>query len=162
MIAIGPFQATVADLDGDLNPIATKVLVIGYASDTDKVMTVYPDGRMVMVERFTTTVDWRYNPDLNTWEDATPSSPLEEVLARAKRGLYAIAAYDHTDLCPNREDFSVWDCNCNTLKPDVMARMTLEHLEEMEDADAPELVGSGAAGEAASGSLQSSDDNVDR
>lgn len=130
MIAVGPFQAT--HTPGD-NPV--KVMVIGYAPENDKFLAIEANGNPSMFDRIDLNVDWHYDATTDNWGHANRSETLYRELAMASSALELIAAYTHTEDCRNKDDFTVWDCNCNPLKPDAMARYALEQLEEIRDED---------------------------
>lgn len=135
-MTIGPFAGRIDD---------DRVLVIGFLAEIDDLLVITASGLVKAVPRQHVVLDWRYDEDSDSWGNTEIPTPLLEQLQRARRGLYAIAAYDHTATCPNRADFTVWDCNCQPVKPDQMAQMTLEALEEGEDANTQKLVESGAS-----------------
>lgn len=110
-------------------------MVIGYAPENDKFLAIEANGNPSMFDRIDLNVDWHYDTTTDMWGQANRSAVAFEELALATGALEAIAAYTHTQDCSNKDDFSVWDCNCNTLKPDVMARYALDAMEEMHDED---------------------------
>jgi len=131
MIALGPFQAHYQKTGV---PVGMKIMVVGYVPETDKFMAAHADGTIGMFDRLDVTMDWRYDPELDTWISPNDQVDLTREVAFATGALASIAAYNHTPECPNKDDFSVWDCNCQTTKPDAIARWALERLEEMHDA----------------------------
>jgi hypothetical protein len=141
-IAIGPIQATDPATD-------QRYLILAYIPRDDGFLGMNAQGQFVSLDRLQVVADWRYDPESGVWQSPDePAEPdddeLEERHEIAVRALFAISEFDHPISCPNRADFSVWECNCTTFKPDAMARMALETLEnlneDLRDEQAPEEV----------------------
>lgn len=134
-MGIQPFQAVLAD--------GTRVLLVGYEPESHRFLAFSATGEVLLPLGTDVRVDWTYDADSDAWRMNSQSEPTEllEDLGVAINALVAIAEYDHTPTCRNREEFSVWDCNCNALKPDRMALLALQALEGTEEPDAePEEV----------------------
>lgn len=134
MIGFQPFQG---EVDGE------RCLIIGYIPEVDNMLCVSAKGEILTVKRPSVTVDWHFDQTLNAWR-MNDAQDAEEVLHElgakintAARALWEIADFDHTTNCINRENFSVWECTCQKLMPNQMARLALEvlHFDEEEDED---------------------------
>ena len=131
MMSLQPFQGI---FDG------VRCLIMGYTPEDDRLLIYTATGEIMRPLRETVTVEWHYSDEAQAWMNfrAEMDAALAERLDIAARGLEAIANYTHQPNCPNKDEFEVWDCNCTTLKPDLMARLTLESMElENEDEDVP-------------------------
>lgn len=122
-MGLQPFQGV---FDGE------RCLIVDYIRESDRMLVYTAKGEIICPLRETVTVDWHYDDEASAWM-INPQSDLNSVLRSldvAVRGLSAIAEYTHVDTCPSKDDFDVWDCNCNKLKPNLMAQLTLEEMED--------------------------------